>query len=174
MTDQTPAPDGLRQQYAQALRDAACDADECADADKCSRTRVQVAVLHVGQIADVCGPVEVITDTVLAVRDRELEQALAERDRYRLARDSARRRVECLLGTLDGTQSNLDSAEAALDRVRALLTRWAGDGPPPPGAPIARWWDTRIRDLTTALADTGQPDAPATDHPTGPQEGSDR
>lgn len=57
-------------------------------------------------------------DAVMAVRDTELEQARAERDRYRLARDSARRRAECLLGTLDGTQSNLERAEAALDRVR--------------------------------------------------------
>lgn len=59
-----------------------------------------------------------IADAVMAVRDTELEQARAERDRYRLARDSARRRAECLLGTLDGTQSNLERAEAALDRER--------------------------------------------------------
>ncbi|WP_086787365.1 hypothetical protein [Streptomyces caniscabiei] len=44
-------------------------------------------------------------------------------------------------------------AEAAVQRVTALRDRWVKAGPPPLGTPLARWWDKRLVELNTALAE---------------------
>lgn len=48
---------------------------------------------------------------------------------------------------------NLERAEAANARVRALTDQWIKAGPPPLGTPVARWWDRRLVELNTALDD---------------------
>lgn len=127
MTDQTPAPDPAPmstpplEDWA-TLHDRLLDAErawkaEWERADREQRERADRTEQAEAEQAELRTENEALRDK-LAVRDHELEQARAERDRYRLARDSARRRAECLLGTLDGTQSNLERAEAALDRER--------------------------------------------------------
>jgi hypothetical protein len=45
----------------------------------------------------------------------------------------------------------LVTAQAAVERVRALADRWVKAGPPPLGTSIARWWDARLVELNTAL-----------------------
>lgn len=52
---------------------------------------------------------------------------------------------------LDRRRPELQQAEAAAERVRALADQWAKAGPPPLGTPPARWWDKRLVELNTAL-----------------------
>ena len=62
------------------------------------------------------------------------------------------------------------SAEADVTRVIDLYERWVKAGPPPLGAPLARWWDMRLAELHTAILN------PATEQPawTPPPPGSTR
>ncbi|MEX3206049.1 hypothetical protein [Streptomyces acidiscabies] len=41
--------------------------------------------------------------------------------------------------------------EATVQRVIALRERWLAAGPPPLGASMARWWDTRLAELHNAI-----------------------
>lgn len=54
-----------------------------------------------------------------------------------------------------------EHAEAALNQVRALYESWVHAGPPPLGASMARWWDSRLVELRAALQHDGQQLAPA-------------
>jgi hypothetical protein len=47
----------------------------------------------------------------------------------------------------------LVTARAANARVRALADQWVKAGPPPLGTSVSRWWDARLIELNTALAD---------------------
>ncbi|MET8765500.1 hypothetical protein [Streptomyces sp. NPDC004658] len=42
-------------------------------------------------------------------------------------------------------------ADADMQRVIALYERWVKAGPPPLGASITRWWDTRLAELHAAI-----------------------
>lgn len=44
-------------------------------------------------------------------------------------------------------------AEAAIERVRALVVQWAKAGPPPLGVSVSRWWDRRLVELNATLDD---------------------
>lgn len=46
------------------------------------------------------------------------------------------------------------SAEQDVARVIDLYERWVKAGPPPLGASLARWWDTRLAELHTAIRPT--------------------
>jgi hypothetical protein len=43
------------------------------------------------------------------------------------------------------------SAEDTVSRVVTLHEQWVKAGPPPLGAPLARWWDTRLAELHNAI-----------------------
>jgi hypothetical protein len=45
----------------------------------------------------------------------------------------------------------LERAEAAIARVRALYEQWVKTGPPPLGTPMSRWWDARLVELRDAI-----------------------
>jgi len=49
-----------------------------------------------------------------------------------------------------------DTAEAALERVRALTDRWVKAGPPL-GTPMARWWGARLVEIHAALDEPAAP-----------------
>lgn len=66
------SPAGLRERYAAALRDAACDGSCNEPEDVCDQKRVQPYVWHHGVLHQVTGTPEVIADTVLAIRDEEV------------------------------------------------------------------------------------------------------
>jgi hypothetical protein len=80
----------------------------------------------------------------------ELDRARAE-----LQRHAEHESADAAAGSYAG---RAEAAEAATNRIRALADRWAKAGPPPLGTPIARWWDKRLVELNTALAEP----APAT------------
>ncbi|GAQ64081.1 hypothetical protein [Streptomyces scabiei] len=44
-------------------------------------------------------------------------------------------------------------AQSDMQRVTALRDRWVHAGPPPLGTSISRWWDKRLVELNTALAE---------------------
>jgi hypothetical protein len=44
-----------------------------------------------------------------------------------------------------------------VDRIIALRDRWVKAGPPPLGASLARWWDTRLVELNQAIRLTSDP-----------------
>jgi len=48
------------------------------------------------------------------------------------------------------------SAEADVTRVIALYEQWVKAGPPPLGAPLARWWDGRLVELHNAIQPADQ------------------
>ncbi|MCL6734404.1 MULTISPECIES: hypothetical protein [Streptomyces] len=48
-------------------------------------------------------------------------------------------------------------AEAEVQRVVDLYERWVKAGPPPLGAPLARWWDQRLVELRKAILGTKDP-----------------
>ncbi|WP_240964349.1 hypothetical protein [Streptomyces sp. C1-2] len=48
------------------------------------------------------------------------------------------------------------SAEDTVTRVIALYESWVHAGPPPLGASMARWWDSRLAELRAALQADGQ------------------
>ncbi|MFI0530291.1 hypothetical protein ACH3XX_09605 [Streptomyces scabiei] len=48
-------------------------------------------------------------------------------------------------------------AEAEVQRVVDLYERWVKAGPPPLGAPLARWWDMRLVELREAVLGTKDP-----------------
>ena len=50
-----------------------------------------------------------------------------------------------------GAYRQLAQAEADMQRVTALYERWVKAGPPPLGAPLARWWDARLAELRNAI-----------------------
>jgi hypothetical protein len=78
-----PAPDdGIREQYAAAIRGATCTGPEqCHESEvECYGKRIQPVVWHHGVLAEVSGSPEMIADAVHAVRDRRIEQLTAERD----------------------------------------------------------------------------------------------
>lgn len=52
---------------------------------------------------------------------------------------------------LDQRRPELERAEAANERVRALTDQWIKAGPPPLGTSVSRWWDRRLAELNTAL-----------------------
>lgn len=49
------------------------------------------------------------------------------------------------------------NAEAEVQRVVDLYERWVKAGPPPLGAPLARWWDKRLVELREAVLGTKDP-----------------
>ncbi|MDQ0809876.1 hypothetical protein QFZ63_001590 [Streptomyces sp. B3I7] len=59
-------------------------------------------------------------------------------------------------GQINDLTSERDTAQAALDRVRALADSWAKAGPPPLGVSMARWWDKRLADLHNAIQPADQ------------------
>ncbi|MEU9640913.1 hypothetical protein [Streptomyces sp. NPDC048188] len=48
------------------------------------------------------------------------------------------------------------SAEDTVTRVIALYEQWVAAGPPPLGAPLARWWDKRLAELHDAIQPADQ------------------
>jgi hypothetical protein len=54
---------------------------------------------------------------------------------------------------LAATYQRVDQTAAEPDttRVTALYEQWVKAGPPPLGAPLARWWDRRLAELRAAL-----------------------
>jgi len=48
------------------------------------------------------------------------------------------------------------SAEGTVTRVIDLYEQWVKAGPPPLGAPLARWWDTRLAELHNAIQPADQ------------------
>jgi hypothetical protein len=50
----------------------------------------------------------------------------------------------------------LRDLRAQLASVNALYEQWVKAGPPPLGAPLARWWDRRLAELHNALSPTDQ------------------
>lgn len=44
-----------------------------------------------------------------------------------------------------------DGIAGRLARAAALYEQWVKAGPPPLGAPLARWWDQRLAELHNAL-----------------------
>lgn len=57
-------------------------------------------------------------------------------------------------------------AEQDTSPVTALYERWVKAGPPPLGAPLARWWDMRLAELHRAL--TPAAEQPARTTPNNP------
>jgi hypothetical protein len=49
------------------------------------------------------------------------------------------------------------SAEATVSRVINLHEQWVKTGPPPLGAPMARWWDARLAELHDAILPPADP-----------------
>ncbi|MEV1063409.1 hypothetical protein [Streptomyces sp. NPDC050263] len=64
------------------------------------------------------------------------------------------------------------SAEQDVSRVIALYEQWVKAGPPPIGAPLARWWDARLVELHAAILPPEQPSAtnPTKEHDMEQQE----
>lgn len=113
-----PAPEaGLREQYAAAIRDAACTGDCGMTEEECARTRIQPVVWHPG-LAEVSGSPEMFADAVLAVRDRALQQLRADRDRLAVE-----------VGELRGVVAGPDTPAARLQRlqVERLLAKVRGN-----------------------------------------------
>jgi hypothetical protein len=54
------------------------------------------------------------------------------------------------------------SAEDTVTRVIALHEQWVKAGPPPLGAPLARWWDQRLAELHNAIQPAGESTPAAT------------
>ncbi|MEU5608419.1 hypothetical protein AB0H03_06625 [Streptomyces sparsogenes] len=103
--DARPVPDdALREQYAAAIRDAACTGDCNMTEEECARTRIQPVVWHHGCLAEVSGTPEMLADAVLAVRDREMEQLRTE---------------------LAAAQRELTTSETARAHLRAVRDRLA-------------------------------------------------
>ena len=57
---------------------------------------------------------------------------------------------------VDDYAHHLAEQSAALAQVRALYESWVHAGPPPLGASMARWWDSRLAELRAALQHDGQ------------------
>src|SRR5207249_385887 len=57
-----------------AIRNAACTGDCGLTELECTQQRIQPEAWHRGVLAEVSGTPEILADTVLAVRDRHLEQ----------------------------------------------------------------------------------------------------
>lgn len=115
--------DGLREQYAEAIRTAAfyCDGDcGMAEADCLAAHLIQVGAWTFGVVSDVSGPPGALADAVLAGRDREMEQLAADRD----ASDEAARRAldqrQEMAAERYEWQQRGDRAEAAIARVRDI------------------------------------------------------
>lgn len=102
MTDPTPAPDGLRQQYADALR--------------------RWGLLD--EVNDPEATAAFVTTDLMAVRDRELEGLRDERDLHLAAFWQAVKQRDRALAQSAIDRPAADWAEAALARVRALAERW--------------------------------------------------
>ncbi|GHA95327.1 hypothetical protein GCM10010330_56850 [Streptomyces tendae] len=49
------------------------------------------------------------------------------------------------------------SAEDTVTRVITLHEQWVAAGPPPLGAPLARWWDARLAELHNAIQSPATP-----------------
>jgi hypothetical protein len=75
---ETPAADGLRKQYAEAIRNAACTGGCGLTELQCTRQRIQPEAWHRGVLAEVSGTPEMLAVAVLAARDREMEQLRAQ------------------------------------------------------------------------------------------------
>ncbi|MCP9205531.1 hypothetical protein [Streptomyces cucumeris] len=133
--------DALREQYAAAIRDAACSGDCGETEEECSRTRIQPFVWHRGRLDEVSGAPEMFVDAVLAVRDRRMAQLAAGRQTWRtqaleMERDrdqaeEATRRIldqrQELAAERYAWQERGDRAEAERDaayRERAHLLAW--------------------------------------------------
>ncbi|MCF0086660.1 MULTISPECIES: hypothetical protein [unclassified Streptomyces] len=112
--------------------------------------------------------------TADTITDGQLDALRTERDRaMRLAEDRAdyihrltadRDRLGKRLSEQETeTMRQLDRAEhaeAAINQARALYESWVHAGPPPLGTSMARWWDSRLIELRTALQPDGQQPAP--------------
>lgn len=109
------APDGLRERYAAAIRDAACTGDCGMTEAECARRRIQPEVWHRGVLAEVAGTPELLAAAVIAVRDDELlrlraETATADKIRADVQRDR------------DGLLEQLAEARGQIERVRKAVT----------------------------------------------------
>lgn len=57
---------------------------------------------------------------------------------------------------VDDYAHHLAEQSAVLAQVRALYEQWVTAGPPPLGASMARWWDSRLAELRAALQQDGE------------------
>ncbi|WP_432041444.1 hypothetical protein [Streptomyces cadmiisoli] len=78
-----------------------------------------------------------------AVADREIRQTLA--------RTAANRVVDVLRPGAEITATLARDSEATVQRVIDLYEQWVKAGPPKLGTPIAREWDRRLIELSTAI-----------------------
>jgi len=105
-----PEPEpGLREQYAEAIRDAACSGDCDTTEEACAQQRIQPVVWHRGRLAEVSGSPEMFADAVLAVP--------AIRD----------------------TQAEVQQLRAQVERVRRLGDIWFREGAPGPTREAGRY-----------------------------------
>lgn len=105
--------DGLREQVATAIRDAACTGPgQCGDTEEeCARKRIQPGVYHFGQLVEVYGSPEMIAAAVLTViRPRLAPDVEADNQQLR--------------DRLDRIIRHRDQVEATLTRVRRLADRY--------------------------------------------------
>ena len=108
------APDvGLRDEYAAAIRDAACTGDCGLTEAECSQHRIQPVVWHHGTVAEVSGTPEMFADAVLAVRDRTMQLLRSDLKWSQSSLEEAD-----AAAADEATRAN--RAEAAIARVRAL------------------------------------------------------
>lgn len=119
MTDPTPAPDGLRQQCADALEPAITAA-----LNRLLRTKGydpdDPSVDHARTDRETAEVVGAVIPAVMAVRDRELEGLRDERDLHLAAFWQAVKRRDRALAQSAIDRPAADFAEAALARVIAL------------------------------------------------------
>ncbi|MYR46772.1 hypothetical protein [Streptomyces sp. SID5910] len=59
------------------------------------------------------------------------------------------------------------SAEDTVTRVITLHEQWVAAGPPPLGAPLARWWDGRLAELHDAIQPPAREQRERPTHPDG-------
>lgn len=123
-------PAYLRQQYAQAIRAAACTGDCGMTEADCIRQRIQPEVWHHGVLAEVSGTPEMLAETVLNVRDRhvlQLQQRLQLADAT-LTDYTETESADAAAGSYalraETAEWQRDRHAAAIDRVRALAVEY--------------------------------------------------
>lgn len=160
----------LRERIAERLRGAAysCDCADCADPAVCDAAHpIQVGCWTHGRVSDISGPVDAITDVVMAAVTPALNASAGEAMLLRAqlatgeqAVEQMRARVVELKATIAGYEDHCraERAEAALVRVRALHV--ALPGRPPAAGECAECGDYWPCDTIRAL------DNPAEGEPT--------
>ncbi|MET8113757.1 hypothetical protein [Streptomyces prasinus] len=127
---------GLREWFADAIRDAACTTDCGQTEEECTRERIQPTVWHHGSLVEVEGTPEMFADAVLALV-RKREQQLVDAHRV-------------TIGDLRRAEGRVRILEAALARVEALAARIAA------GHPV----QDNATNLAAAIRDAARTDQP--------------